>query len=377
MIVIFSNIEELRKTEFKEREKKLKYAIPQKIIYNPKSKKTLNITYVMTWTEVCGGSKIILQHANKLTHLGHNITLISHYPKPTWFPLDKRIHFIQVPWDKVLCKSIPQCDIIIATYWREIYECVEQKIAPVVYFEQGDFHLFDLDKLDKRTYNYISKQLKTVKFIYTVSTFAKEKLNEIYNVEASVIPNAVDSDIFFYMPHKKNLKPTITIIGSENSDFKRISNILQAIKIIKNKGYEIELNWITPDTPSIPFGNTIINPDQHIIGDVLRSSDIFICASIYEAFCLPVLEAMTCGTAVITTNNGGNMDFVENNNNALLVEKDNINDLVEKMELLLVDSALRNKIAINGVETSKQFSWDKTINQIVQYYKKIANYDVL
>lgn len=54
-------------------------------------------------------------------------------------------------------QSIPKCDIIVATYWREIYECIEQKIAPVIYFEQGDFHLFDLSKVDDRLYKYIEK----------------------------------------------------------------------------------------------------------------------------------------------------------------------------------------------------------------------------
>ena len=120
------NIEELRKIEFEQREKELKNAIPQQLVYNPKNKQSLKITYVMTWTEVCGGTKIILEHANKLVKLGHEVNLISHFPKPVWFPLNEKINFIQVPWEEILCKSIPKCDIIIATYWREIYECVQQ-----------------------------------------------------------------------------------------------------------------------------------------------------------------------------------------------------------------------------------------------------------
>ena len=172
-------IEELKKIEFNNREKRLNNAIPQKLVYTENTKQKLHITYVMTWTGVCGGSKIILEHANRLTLRGHKVTLISHDNKPVWYPLNSDIEFIQVPYDKVLCKQIPKCDIIVATYWREIYECIEQKIAPVIYFEQGDYHLFDLKQLDDRTFEYIKKQLKTVKFIYTVSNFAKNKLKEI------------------------------------------------------------------------------------------------------------------------------------------------------------------------------------------------------
>ncbi len=65
-------------------------------------------------------------------------------PYPNWFNLNKNVNFIQVPLEQILCENIPNdSDLIVTTYWREIYESIEQNIAPVVYFEQGDFHLFD------------------------------------------------------------------------------------------------------------------------------------------------------------------------------------------------------------------------------------------
>lgn len=372
------NIEEFRRNEFEKREKELQNAQKQKLKYENRNKKILNITYVMTWTGVCGGSKIILEHANKLTNRGHHITLISHDVRPDWFKLDEKVEFIQVPWSEVLCASVPkQTDVIVATYWREVYECVEQKIAPVVYFEQGDFHLFDLDKLNKRTFDYISKGLKTINYIYTVSSFAKEKLKAVYDVEAKVIPNAVDDKVFYYEPHKENEVPNITIIGSEEAEFKKIQNIIDAIKIIKTKGYNVKLNWITPTEPKKNIDlKPIINPPQKVIGDTLRNTDIYICASMYESFCLPVLEAMTCGAAIITTNNGGNMDFVKENENALIIEKNNIDDIVEKVEKLLKSKELRDFLVKNGVEESAQYSWNATIDKVEEYYREIANYVV-
>lgn len=371
------NIEKLREIEFTQREEKLKNAIPQKLVYKPKDKKYLNITYVMTWTEVCGGSKIILEQANRLTLLGHNVNLISHFPKPNWFPLNEKIKFIQVPWEKVLCEDIPKnSDIIIATYWREIYECIEQKIAPVVYFEQGDFHLFDRKALDNRTFNYINKQLQTVPYVFTVSSFAKEKLKEIYNKDSYVIPNAVDDNIFFYREHEKNDIINITIIGAEQVEFKKIPLIIEAVNCAKKDGYKIKLNWITPTKPEKINEEAIINPKQIVIGDTLRKTDIYICASMYESFCLPVLEAMTCGAAIITTNNGGNMDFVRDNENALIIEKDNVEDICKKLKMLLDDEAKREAISAKGVETATEYSWKKTIEKLEKYYRNIAEYEV-
>lgn len=371
------NIEKLREIEFAQREGRLKNAIPQKLKYNPKNKKILNITYVMTWTEVCGGSKIILEQANRLTLLGHSVNLISHFPKPLWFPLNEKIKFIQVPWEKVLCEDIPKnSDIIVATYWREIYECIEQKIAPVVYFEQGDFHLFDSTSLDDRTFNYINKQLQTVPYVLTVSSFAKEKLKEIYNKESDVIPNAVDDKIFFYKEHKENDIINITIIGAEQVEFKKIPLIIEAVNRVKKDGYKVKLNWITPVKPDKIKEEAIINPKQIVIGDTLRNTDIYICASMYESFCLPVLEAMTCGAAIITTNNGGNMDFVKDNENALIIEKNNVEDIYKKLKILLEDRTKRKAISAVGVETAKEYSWEKTIEKLERYYRKIAEYEV-
>lgn len=96
----------------------------------------------------------------------------------------------------------------------------------------------------------------------------------------------------------------------------------------------------------------------------------------YESFCLPVLEAMTCGAAIITTNNGGNMDFVRDNENALIIEKDNVEDIYEKLKILLNDETKRKAISAKGVEKAKNYSWKKTIEELEKYYRNIAEYEV-
>ena len=374
--ILIENLDELRKIEFNEREKRLAIAKPQELKYNPKKHDNMSVTYVMTSTEVCGVSKIILQQANRLIKMGYKVSIISHFPRPTWFPLEEAIDFTQVPWDTILCSAIKKCDVIVVTYWREIYEAIEQKIAPVVYFEQGDYHLFDLENLDDRTKSFIQKQFNVTKFVYTVSSYAASQIKNIYKHEAQIIPNAVNEEIFFFEPHKSNEKIEITIIGAEDVEFKRIENILKAVRIVRQKGYDINLNWISPTMPHINKEAVIVNPEQNVIGDTLRKTDIYVCASMYESFCLPILEAMTCGACVITTDNGGNMDFVKDNDNALLIEKDNIDDIVSKIEYLINNEDLRKQLALRGVEDSKKFSWEKTMKKVDEYYRKVADYEV-
>ena len=370
---------EFRRKEFERRDLKLKNSQPMKLKKTGEEKDRLHIVYVMTWTGICGGSKIIFQHCNKLVEKGHRATIVCHFPKPQWFALDKRVGFVQAPLGEVLCEYIPKCDVIVATYWKEIYECVEQEIAPVVYFEQGDNHLFNHGAMGDHTMAHIRKQIKLAPFIYTVSNFAREKLHEVFNVQADVIPNAVDKAVFYPDPSVKdsNDKTVITAIGSENTRFKCIFNIVVAIEILKKIGHDIEFIWISPDTPSqLVSVPAIINPDQTQIGACLRRSDIYVCASLYESFCLPALEAFMCGTAVVTTDNGGIRDFARDHINALIIEKNNIADMINKIATLIKDTQLRNDLAKNAIDSAKEYDWGVTADKLIEYYRKIASYQI-
>jgi len=367
---------DFRKREFERRDARLKNSRPMKLKKTNENKDVLHIVYVMTWTGICGGSKIILQHCNELVAAGHKVTIICHFSKPDWFPLNKNAAFVQVPITEVLCESIPSCDVIVATYWKEIYECVEQNIAPVVYFEQGDTHLFDPGAMGANL-EHIRKQISLAPFVFTVSNFAKEKLRENFNVEAEVIPNALDKKIFYPANTKRGEKTIITAIGSESIAFKCIPNIIASIILLKKIGYDIDFIWITPHEPrqfkSIP---SIVNPSQNIIGECLRRSDIYVCASLYESFCLPVLEAMTCGAAVVTTDNGGIRDFVKPDINALIIKKNNIADMVDKIEALIKNPDRRQALSSAALKTAQKFDWTDTSRKLINYYRNIANYVV-
>lgn len=71
------------------------------------------------------------------------------------------------------------------------------------------------------------------------------------------------------------------------------------------------------------------------------------------------------------------MDFVKDKENALLIEKDNIDDIVSKIEYLINNEDFRKQLALKGVEDSKKFSWDKTMKKVDEYYRKVADYEVL
>lgn len=92
-----------------------------------------------------------------------------------------------------------------------------------------------------------------------------------------------------------------------------------------------------------------------------RGASAFVFPSFYEGFGLPVLEAMACGTPVITSNTSSLPELVDDA--GILVDPFNITDLTAAfIELLDTQGgdALRAMFAKKGPERARQFHWDKT-----------------
>src|SRR5512144_1442962 len=86
-------------------------------------------------------------------------------------------------------RSRPPCDVIVAGYWDQILAARALGIAPVVHFEQGDFHLFE--EVEPGTLALVRKSLEAADATMTVSGTVAEVLRTRYGVEARVVHNAV------------------------------------------------------------------------------------------------------------------------------------------------------------------------------------------
>lgn len=354
---------------------------PQKVekIENIEKNK-LEITYIMVWTKVCGGSKIILEYANRLAKKGHKINIVTYDEYPDWYELSDKINFVKVPENEDIEKYIPNSDVVVPTSWKCIRKAIKANKGPVAFFEQGGSHLFEIDRLSEIKRKVVHDRMQLPPFIYTVSKYSAEKIEEIYGKSSSIIYNALESKIFYPREKERDEKETsITIVGSEDFKFKNVGEVLEVIRELKEK-YQIKLNWITQTEPKINIEegkNAIVNPEQKIIGDVLRNTDIYICNSEYESFGLPTLEAMTCGATVITTDTGGMRDFVIDRENALVIKHHNKEDMKEKIEMLINDKNLMHNIAQKGIITASKFNWNNTILSMEKYFGEIAKYKVI
>lgn len=95
--------------------------------------------------------------------------------------------------------------------------------------------------------------------------------------------------------------------------------------------------------------------DYDEIPAIYQSCEILTCLSHVEGFGLPCLEAMACQCAVVATKTGVWKEIIEQGENGYLVDMKSADQIAEKLDILINDDALRNKIAQNGYDlvTSK------------------------
>lgn len=364
-------VHQLRAAEFHARCRRVRECPPQPLAIRAGVPATLHIVYLMAHVEVSGGARVILEHANRLHRRGVRVTIVSHFPRPEWYPVE--CEYVQVPFHVELAHCIPDCDVIVATYWDQIQACVETGIAPVVYFEQGDFHLFE--QLDPQLARLVAMEIGAAAFVTTVSEPAAEILRTRYGREARVFPNAYDAKVFYPAENRATLgRGYMMMMGSDQQAFKGTHEVIKAYRLVRQAGYDLDLVWVSPTPVKNPVGRVIIRPTQAELGELYRNATVFVSGSRYEAFSLPVLEAMASGCPVVATTNAGVTSYARHEHNALLVESGDGRDLAEQVIRVLRDDHLREHLRTMGFLTAKSFSWDRIIDDLVAFYKEVSTY---
>lgn len=100
-----------------------------------------------------------------------------------------------------------------------------------------------------------------------------------------------------------------------------------------------------------------------------RAARLFAFPSLYEGFGLPVLEAMACGTPVVTSNSSSIPEVA--GDAAILVEPRDTAALAAAVEGVASDEALREDLRGRGLEQAARFSWDRTAQMTLEVYKHV------
>ena len=102
---------------------------------------------------------------------------------------------------------------------------------------------------------------------------------------------------------------------------------------------------------------------------LMSGAALFVYPSLYEGFGMPPLEAMACGTPVITSNASSLPEVV--GDAALLVDPHDVEGLAEAMHQVLRKSELREEMRKEGLARAKLFSWEETARETLNVYENV------
>jgi glycosyltransferase involved in cell wall biosynthesis len=110
--------------------------------------------------------------------------------------------------------------------------------------------------------------------------------------------------------------------------------------------------------------------DDDDLPDLYRGAALFVYPSLYEGFGLPVLEAMACGTPVITSNRSSLPEVA--GDAALLVDPTQPQALAAAMTSMLRDGELRQVLRSKGLTRAREFTWDAVAQKTLAVYDAVS-----
>lgn len=165
---------------------------------------------------------------------------------------------------------------------------------------------------------------------------------------------------------KKNTERTLIAYSKylEKSSVKR--KLLMADLDINYLNDIIARNGIENIRSQIVMPGYIVNSD---LSYIYNNAFAFLYTSLRESFGIPLLEAMACGTPVITSNTSSMPEI--GGPNAILVNPENSDEIAALMLRLETDDTFYQQQKEIGLERAKLFSWKNTATQLLQLYQEV------
>ena len=270
----------------------------------------------------------------------------------------------------------PKC--IVGTIYPTIFfvETIAKHYnIPAVNFMQGYEPCFDNGEI----YSWAELACRNSQNILAISQFLKEKCKTNFRKDATVIPNAINTDLIYNTNKKRKEKVSITM-DLRNSFPKGDFLLNEILKKLTLKDYNIEINVIYVKKTMFPINNNKnikINYyegplNRKEVSNILFDTDIFIDASLMEGFGLMSLEAMAAGAVPIVGESFGIDEYAKDNENSFIIKEiNNVDKYIEKIEILLKDSKKLSDMSKNAQETALKFDMDTNIPKYIEYFKSV------
>lgn len=237
----------------------------------------------------------------------------------------------------LLKKTIERADKIITVSYHSKNDLIKYLKVPedkieVVYNGKGNaFQILDDEKVEavKTKYKLPNQYILSVGGLHPIKN----------------IPRLLKA---YHLARKDGLQHKLVMVGVPMD---RSQEIFQTVKALNLEDEVIFTGYV---------------PEEDLVS-LYNGADLFVYPCLYAGFGLPPLEAMACGTPVITSRNSSLPEVV--GDAGLLVNPYHIDEITNSINNLISDEKTSKKFINKGLKRSKLFSWDKTALKTLKIYE--------
>lgn len=351
----------------------------------------MHLTFVLPGipTRPTGGSKIVLEYANRLVKRDIGVTATICYLSnpsknrmgmlplplpakrqinrfrakihPRWFTLDNRIERRCI--FAIDDNSIPDGDWVFATaaVTANGVSNLSASKGKKGYIIQ-DFETWDLpESALEATFNLGMENI-------VIAHWLKDVVDMATGGDCKCIPNPVDVSVFRPIEGIKRERHTIAVLyhGGAHKGF---PIAWEAIKQARKELPDLKvLMFGTFAPPSrMPYWVEYTrNASTRQLLKIYNSAAVFCCASVNEGYGLTCVEAMSCGCALVVTDFPGSREYAIDGKNALVCPVNDVERMAADIVKLINDFELRNRLGDAGIKTAQLLSWDEAINRFAK-----------
>ena len=329
----------------------------------------LRIVYVTEDTGVGGGHRDIFEHLNRLAARGHEVSLWTLADPPEWFSLDCPVRSFE-DYDELLAELAPLDAIKVATWWNTSLPVWRASVVHgiPVYFVQ-DIETSYYESSPSAQHVVLNSYRHEFRYM-TISSWNRDRLREL-GLDAELIPPGIDLDTFRPVPEVARRDDMLLALGRTNP-LKNLPLTLEAWRRLPEPRPELCLFGIEPEIAEREAGVTYVTaPSDEKVNELFNQATVFVQTSIHEGFCLPPLESMATGGAVVTTDSHGNRDFCADGENCLMPEAD-ADAVAAAISRLLGDPTLRERLGEAGTVTAADYAWGTRIDALERFFDTVA-----
>ncbi|TYK37821.1 glycosyltransferase family 4 protein [Bacteroides pyogenes] len=275
-------------------------------------------------------------------------------------------------------------DVLYGHFWQSAYVvknyALKHRLPLFVACGEGDNALENLVSFISTTEK--RELVSAVTGVISVSTENKRKCVE-YGLAKSeniiVLPNSVDISLFdsskgVNKRNEINVKDNDFLIAFIGSFIHRKGSARLAAAIDMLDDPQIKVMYIgkeqpgddaTPHCKGIVFKGCL---NHQLIPDYLKSADIFCLPTLNEGCSNAIVEALSCGLPVISSNKPFNYDVLDESN-SLLIEPMNVEEIAQAIKKLKEDVILRKKLSEGAMKKANLLRLDVRVAKIINFIK--------